>query len=140
MPRGRPTRYTPEIADEICQRLAAGEPLAVICRDERMPCYEAVNAWQNGSVRSVPASFSAAIARARVNGIDAIAADARKVARGEEGYSSGDVQRDKLIVETDLKLLAKWDPRRYGDKVQQEISGPDGGSVQQELTIRLVKA
>jgi hypothetical protein len=49
-------------------------------------------------------------------------------ARGKDaqdgGDSSGDVQRDKLIVDTDLKLLAKWDPRRYGER-QLVGSDPD---------------
>jgi hypothetical protein len=37
-----------------------------------------------------------------------------------------------LRVETRLKLLAKWDPKRYGDKIAQEISGPDGGAIKTE--------
>jgi hypothetical protein len=37
----------------------------------------------------------------------------------------------KLQVETRLKLLAKWDPKRYGDMVRQEISGPDGAPIAQ---------
>jgi hypothetical protein len=44
------------------------------------------------------------------------------VARGL-GESTLNVQRVKLIIETDLKLLAKWDPRRYGDKVDLEVTG-----------------
>jgi hypothetical protein len=68
--------------------------------------------------RALNPPFEAAFARAREDGADAIAANARKVARGETGHSTGDVQRDRLIVETDLKLLAKWDPKRYGDKLQ----------------------
>jgi hypothetical protein len=29
----------------------------------------------------------------------------------------------KLRIDTRIKLLWKWDPRRYGDKLQQVISG-----------------
>lgn len=60
--------------------------------------------------------FSAAIAHARLEGFDAIARRIRATARGR-GDSTQDIQRDKLIVETDLKLLAKWDPKRYGDRL-----------------------
>lgn len=35
---------------------------------------------------------------------------------------------------------AKADPRQYGDKVQQELTGPDGGPVSQSLTIQFVDA
>jgi hypothetical protein len=62
----------------------------------------------------VDETIAQAIARAREDGGDAIAQRARETARGA-GDSKGDVQRDKLIVETDLKLLAKWHPKRYGD-------------------------
>lgn len=46
----------------------------------------------------------------------AIAQDTMAVARGVEGYSSGDVQRDRLIVETDLKLASKFAKKILGDK------------------------
>jgi hypothetical protein len=33
------------------------------------------------------------------------------------GIDGGDVQNRKLRIETRLKLLAKWDPKRYGERV-----------------------
>ena len=46
----------------------------------------------------------------------------RQTARGkglaDGGESTGDVQRDKLIVDLDTKLLAKWNPRRWSDKLE----------------------
>jgi hypothetical protein len=66
------------------------------------------------------AEVSRVIARAREDGAQAIAFRARQTARGKKaedgGDSTGDVQRDKLIIETDLKLLSKWD-KRYADRV-----------------------
>ena len=108
--QGRPSLETPEIKQAIVDRIANGEPLAQICRDPDMPCMSAVNNW-----RRADAEFDGDFARAREAGHDVIASNIREIARGLEG-SSGDVQRDRLIVETDLKLLAKWD-KRYSDKV-----------------------
>lgn len=108
---GRPSKYSPELVDAICARLADGEPLAQIVRDEAMPGKTTVWDWEQAHP-----GVSERIARARLDGYDAIAAQARLTARGA-GDSAGDVQRDKLIVDTDLKLLAKWDPRRYGDRM-----------------------
>ena len=34
---GRPSTYSQEIADEVCRRLAGGESLRAICRDEGIP-------------------------------------------------------------------------------------------------------
>jgi hypothetical protein len=122
MPAGRPSTFTQAIADEICERLGNGEPLAQICRDDHMPGLTTVYDWQNGREE-----FSASIARAREAGFDQIAVDALKIAdetmrdtvkdeRGNERPNSEWITRSRLRVETRLKLLAKWDPRRYGDK------------------------
>jgi hypothetical protein len=131
---GRVSTYSPIIADEIVDRIADGQPLAVICRDEHMPAYRTVYDWMG-----VHPDFAAAIARARKIGFDVIAERARLTIRGkteeEGGESSGDVQRDKAIVDTDLKLLAKWDPRRYGDKL--DLTSSDG-SMSQPSVIQIV--
>jgi len=77
--------------------------------------------------------FSQRIARAREDGFDCIAHDCLEIAdetgRDTKFTEHGEVpdgewiSRSRLRVETRLKLLAKWDPRRYGDKVEHEVSG-----------------
>jgi len=129
---GRPSKFTQEIADEICSRIANGEPLAQICRDEHMPDSSTVRDWQASDER-----FSLAIAQARDLGADAIAQTARETARGA-GDSTGDIQRDKLIVETDLKLLAKWNPKKYGDRVQ--VDGIEPGNVSITVNAQTIPA
>jgi hypothetical protein len=42
---------------------------------------------------------------------------------------SGDVARDKLRVETRLKLLAKWNPKKYGDNMQLRHADAEGGKL-----------
>ncbi|WP_337187570.1 transposase [Phenylobacterium sp.] len=116
---GRPSLYSPELAQEICVRLADGEPLAEICRSDGMPHPSTVRRWASDNE-----ALSLAIADAREDGEERITADIRKTARGEPGYSTGDVIRDKLIIDTDLKLLAKWNPKKYGDKTLH--TGADG--------------
>lgn len=77
-----------------------------------------------------------AISRAREVGFDAIARDALHIADGKlplldaDGTPQpADPQRDKLRVETRLKLLAKWDPKRYGDAQQVRLADADGGKL-----------
>jgi hypothetical protein len=130
---GRPSLYTDAVASEICERLSKGEPLAVICRDEHMPGYRTVFDWQN-----TRPEFSAAIAHAREAGFDEIAAECLAIAdhtandtkfiASENGNEravpdSEWISRSKLRVETRLKLLAKWDPKRYGDRLNLDHSG-----------------
>lgn len=103
----------------ICARLAKGEPMTVICRDMGLPV-RTVNDW-----RALDPDVAAQFDQARDEGHDAIAHCCRETARGK-GDSTKDVQRDKLIIDTDLKLLAKWDPRRYGERQQLDHTSSDG--------------
>src|SRR5450756_686543 len=43
--RGRPSHYSAEIADTICNRLAGGESLRAICADAGMPDRATVSRW-----------------------------------------------------------------------------------------------
>lgn len=123
----RKGKYTQEIADEICERLSKGEPLAVICRDAHMPAVSTVWSWEK-----THEGLAEAIARARLEGYDAIAAECLEIANtpvegmeieeDENGKVTKLSRRDmlghrKLQIETRLKLLAKWDPRRYGERL-----------------------
>lgn len=117
----------------VIEGLGEGTPLTVLCREEGMPSDDSVRAWAKDDE-----ALSRAIACAREAGFDAIAKRARETARGM-GDSSGDVQRDKLIIDTDLKLLAKWDPKRYGELIKH--AGADGeGPVQAALSVTFRKA
>lgn len=126
---GRP--YTQDernnFLQQVIEGLEQGVPLAVTCREINVSS-DAIYDWE-----AADESIKRRIARARKLGHDTIAWRARKVAAGEENVSSGDVQRDRLMIETDLKLLAKWSPRDYGDKVA--LTGDDGGPIKHQHLI-----
>jgi hypothetical protein len=140
---GRPSDYQQSIADEICARLSEGEPLAQICRDDGMPAVRTVSDWKRAHE-----SFSANFAHAREEGFDRIAADCLDIADETSGDTihteDGDrpntewISRSKLRIETRLKLLAKWDPKRYGEKVTQELTGSGGGPFETVMRVELV--
>lgn len=134
---GKPTIFTDEKLDHICQRLSNGEPLAQICRDEGMPAARTVRDW----VEKQP-KVSAAIARARELGEEWIAAECLMIADTprpglmlvEEPNEAGEmvvveqrtadmIHHRKLQIETRLKLLAKWNPKKWGDKL--ELAGDE---------------
>jgi hypothetical protein len=118
--------YSDTVADEILTRVGKGEPLAQICRDSHMPSEQSVHDWKADPERK---AFSLAFARARERGFDAIAAETLEIAEGKrplniEGDSPS--QRDKLRIHTRMQLLAKWDPKRYGDNVQVRHANAEG--------------
>lgn len=124
---GRPPTFTDResLIDEVCSRLCTGEDLTSICRDAHMPAHETVYVWAREDE-----GFAQRIARARKLGGDAIAHRARLTLRGkgpdDGGESTGDIQRDKEIANFDLKLLAKWFPKDYGDSQQLRLADADG--------------
>ena len=120
---GRPTKRTPEVVKEICDRLSAGEPMRAICRDPRMPGWDTVYEWMGRDE-----GFSLLVAQARENGVEAIAQDTLAMIDAEPRYvedakggtriDTGYVQWMKLRTEQRMKLLACWSPNRYGNRVQ----------------------
>jgi hypothetical protein len=139
---GRPSKYTPELAAEICERLSNGEPLRQICRDGHMPAWTAVYAW---SARDD--ALSERIAHAREMGFDAIAEEAlliadtpvmgqKQVMGDDKTYTTVEdmLGHRKLQIETRLKLLAKWNPKKYGDRVQ--LAGDKENPLQIDATVQ----
>lgn len=52
-PVGRPSSYSQEVADEICEWLASGQSLRAYCRNEKKPALSTVTRWivQNDEFR-----------------------------------------------------------------------------------------
>ena len=125
---GRPSKYTPEIAQKMCEMLAEGIPLRQICRQEGFPEWRTVYDWmyKDEALGERGTGLSAAIAKAREIGQDAIAEQLwvdmlqepeRILSEGGGRIDPGFVQWQKAKAEIGLKLLAKWNPKRYGDRV-----------------------
>lgn len=124
---GRPSKKHPDLIDEICARLATGEPLAVICREEYMPHPSTVRDWM-----AADADLSRRIAHAREDGEDQIAAKTQEIVLAPpvmtmtehgEKVDTGDVALRKVQADHLLKLLSKWNPKRWGEKLEVEHSG-----------------
>ena len=113
--RGRPSIFSAELASLLCERLADGETLRAICRDEGMPDERTVRRWALDDVEG----FSTQYARAREIGYQSMADDLTEIADAKDG----DPARDRLRVDTRKWLLSKALPKVYGDKQQIEHSG-----------------
>lgn len=129
MPAGRPTKFSTELADLICQRICDGQSVREICRDEEMPAMSTVFRWL-----AEKTTFQEQYARAKGAQGEYYAEEILDIAddgtndwverKGSEGQSLGwvlngeHVQRSRLRVDSRKWLLSKLLPKKYGDKIE----------------------
>jgi hypothetical protein len=127
MTMGKTVRTT-EIDDAIVNGLCEGTPLAQLARELGVGL-STIYDWKDADE-----TFAGRIARAREVGFDVIAADVLPIVDDKVE----DPASRRVRAEYRLKLLAKWDPKRYGDKTlvgsDPENPLPDG------FRVTLVKA
>ena len=128
MPAGRPSSFTQEIADTMCDGIAEGRSLASLCRELNVG-YSTVITWLRENE-----AFRANYVRAREDQADA---DADAVGDIAARVLSGEIDPQAARVAIDaLKWAAgKRKPKVYGDKQAVEHSGPDGSP----LAIQIVR-
>lgn len=125
---GRPSKRTPEVVARVLELVGCGETLTYACELVGI----APRTWSDWTLAD--AELSAAFARARSLGFDALADKALRIAYtpqegvvkkfGKDGVEETHedmLGHRKLQIETILKLLAKWDPKRYGDRLTHEV-------------------
>jgi hypothetical protein len=135
MPGGRPSIYTDEIADEICETVATNSRgVEHFCTQEHWPAARTIYAW----IDSRP-EFAQKYARAKERQAELMANEILEIADDgtndsyvdDNGNSKTDwdvLGRSRLRVDTRKWLMSKLLPKKYGDKIQQEISGKDGAA------------
>ena len=123
---GRPPEAVPqEFVEEIIAWVSEGKTLREYCRQEGKPAWRTVYGWMDKDEQ-----FRARFARAREDGADAIAEEGLQIletfplATGQDGkLDSAHVAWLKNRFEGRMKLLAKWFPQRYGEKVNLQHEG-----------------
>lgn len=104
----RPLEFNEAVADAICERLADGESLRSICRDDEMPAKSTVFKW----LGLIPA-FADQYARARETQADSLADDIVDIA-DDKALEPND---KRVRIDARKWLAGKLRPRAYGDKV-----------------------
>ena len=121
----------------ICERIAAGESLKSVCREEGMPNHVTVLRW----ALTIP-EFRNQYAIAREMQAEVLADELLEIAddgrndwmekQDQNGAMTGwrengeAMRRSQLRIETRKWVAAKLLPKRWGDKTSTEITGPDG--------------
>lgn len=129
---GRPTKYTKELAELICERIAtSNRGIVSICESDDTPDYVTVRRWINSNEE-----FRNMYARAKEDQADYLADEMIRISdtelRTDTEYSGGEnsgittsdnVQRSRLMIESRKWLAMKLKPKKYGDRLDVEHSG-----------------
>lgn len=122
---GRPSEFSQDTADLICEKLAEGESLRDICKAGDMPNRATVFRWL-----SKYEEFSDQYARAREEQAEALADDLISIADQYDTLAETEnpdlIQRAKLRIDTRKWVAAKLKPKKYGEKVQTDHTNSDG--------------
>lgn len=133
----RPTDYSPDTDAQICERIAAGESLSAICRDEAMPHRDTVYTWMGKNQ-----AFADRYARAVEDRAETLAAEILAIAddgKNDYGFKESEdkdgagatpvflaenVQRSKLRVEARKWIASKLFPKKFGDyqRIDAQVS------------------
>lgn len=122
------SKYTEELANELCERLACGESLRGICKDKAMPDHTTVIRWLSSNEE-----FATKYARAReiqahvwVDEMFDLASSVPERNPQTGGYDSAAVAHIRNQVATMQWLAMKLNPKRYSERQQIDHTSSDG--------------
>lgn len=120
----------PQTMEAIFSRMGKGESLRAICRSEGMPSTSAVMEWLNADDKLAEQYARAMIMRAdaKFDELDDVAEDA------VVAESSVQVAGLRLKADNIKWQLARMNPKKYGDRIEQTVTGADGGPLSVLLT------
>ena len=107
--RGRPSSYTDQLAEAICTRIACGEPLRNIVKDDAMPPMSVVFRWL-----SKREDFAEMYTRAKQESADTLADDLLAISDDP----TLDPNDKRVRIDTRKWIAAKLKPRKYGDRLE----------------------
>ena len=110
---GRPSIYSPDLADRLCELIASGMSLRKACEIDGIPSTTTVMKWLRERE-----DFAAQYARAREVQAEHYAEDIVEIADTEP-----DAARARVRVDARKWTAAKLLPKKYGDRVNLDHSG-----------------
>lgn len=125
---GRPSDFTQELADLICEEIALGASMRTVCKAEDRPAISTVFRWirENETFQKQYARACEERTEAMAEYMLDISDDGRNdwmSSRGGYIVNREATERSKLRIETRKWLMAKMKPKKYGEKIDVTSGG-----------------
>lgn len=123
---GRKSTFDQKTADDICARLAEGESLNRICKDDGLPAESTVRAWVLDDIAGFAAKYTRArelqahkLAEEIIDIADTTELGVKRTtkASGVETTEGDMIEHRRLRVDARKWYLSKVLPKSYGDKL-----------------------
>lgn len=112
MGQGRPSTYSDEVADRLCENIAAGRSVHSLCAEDWAPAERTFYQWLEG--RGAPEAFAQKYARAIDRRSDRYAAEVIEIADDQ----TDDPNSRRVRVDARKWVAARLTPRKYGDRLE----------------------
>ena len=115
---GRPSDYTTEIAEKICEEIAEGKHLVMICAEDWSPAERTVYQWLNRRPE-----FAQMYAHARERQQETFAAQVILIADTES-----DTAKARNMMDARKWYASKVAPKKWGDKIEIDAKVETSGT------------
>lgn len=122
---GRPSTYTDEMGDKICDLLTQGKSLRKICESDEFPAASTVYVWLD----RFP-DFAERYVRAREAATEDMLEDILAIADDPQI----EVQDKRVRIDTRKWAMGKLKPKKYGERQQVDVGNKDGETLKVEST------
>jgi hypothetical protein len=144
--RGRPSKFTQELADYICAMIREGISEREICDKPDMPCIQTLWNWKEAHPEFLEQTARARRQSAELYALRAMQVAqetsdfAEKVAEGQveiggeplRNLPAGYVEAKKMLMQQLNREAGLRDDRNFGDRKSVAVTGADGGAVKIE--------
>ena len=138
MAGGRPSTYTEEMGNLICDKLTEGMSVRKMCQMDGFPNPSTIYVW----IDRFP-EFAERYARARETATEDMLEDILEIADDP----TIDTQEKRVRIDTRKWAMGKLKPKKYGEKTTHEVGNKEGEALKVDhsidtvaLTLRLADA
>ena len=129
MAGGRPSTYTEEMGNLICDKLTEGMSVRKMCKMDGFPNPSTIYVW----IDRFP-EFAERYARAREAATEDMLEDILEIADDAEL----DVQEKRVRIDTRKWAMGKLKPKKYGEKTTHEVGNKEGETLKVDNSVDTV--